>query len=172
MLNRQRGIGLIEVLVALLLLAVAVLGFSAMQMQAIKATDETLIRSDAMVVVRNISEDIRLYPTTAQKQAYRDYINTYTATTAAPTNCTTTVCNKTQQVQYNAYQALQLASQSGINVGAVVCPDTGANAELRKTCLIASWGGTLAQMSTNAQACANTNGTYKPGAKCFIMETY
>jgi len=38
--SQQRGVGLVEVLVALLLLAVAVLGFTAMQMSAIKATDE------------------------------------------------------------------------------------------------------------------------------------
>ena len=35
----QRGVGLVEVMVALLLLAVAVLGFSAMQLSAVKATD-------------------------------------------------------------------------------------------------------------------------------------
>lgn len=46
-MKSQQGIGLIEVLVALLLLAVAVLGFSAMQITAIKATDETILRSQA-----------------------------------------------------------------------------------------------------------------------------
>ncbi|WP_240365842.1 prepilin-type N-terminal cleavage/methylation domain-containing protein [Psychrobacter sp. KH172YL61] len=35
-INNQYGVGLVEVLVALLLLAVAVLGFSAMQMTAVK----------------------------------------------------------------------------------------------------------------------------------------
>ena len=39
----QKGVGLIEVMVAVLILAVAVLGFSALQMQAVKATDESLI---------------------------------------------------------------------------------------------------------------------------------
>ena len=43
--DTQAGVGLIEVMVALLLLAVAVLGFSAMQMSAIKATDESLMRT-------------------------------------------------------------------------------------------------------------------------------
>lgn len=38
-MNSQKGIGLIEVLVALMLLAIAVLGFTAMQMTAVKATD-------------------------------------------------------------------------------------------------------------------------------------
>ncbi|MGI9340908.1 MAG: prepilin-type N-terminal cleavage/methylation domain-containing protein, partial [Psychrobacter sp.] len=39
MMHRQRGVGLVEVLVAVLLLSVAVLGFSALQLQAVSATD-------------------------------------------------------------------------------------------------------------------------------------
>ena len=46
-MNSQKGIGLIEVLVALMLLAIAVLGFTAMQMTAVKATDERLMRTRA-----------------------------------------------------------------------------------------------------------------------------
>ena len=45
--SQQKGVGLIEVLVAVLLLSVAVLGFSALQMRAISATDESLIRTQA-----------------------------------------------------------------------------------------------------------------------------
>ena len=48
----QQGIGLIEVMVALMLLAIAVLGFSAMQMTAVKATDESLMRTRALTVIR------------------------------------------------------------------------------------------------------------------------
>ena len=52
-LSSQQGVGLIEVMVALLLLAVAVLGFSALQMNALNATDESLVRSRAMSVSIN-----------------------------------------------------------------------------------------------------------------------
>ena len=51
-INNQYGVGLVEVLVALLLLAVAVLGFSAMQMTAVKATDESLMRTRALTIMR------------------------------------------------------------------------------------------------------------------------
>ena len=51
-MNSQKGIGLIEVLVALMLLAIAVLGFTAMQMTAVKATDESLMRTRALTVLR------------------------------------------------------------------------------------------------------------------------
>lgn len=59
----QQGIGLIEVLVALMLLAIAVLGFTAMQMTAVKATDESLMRTRALTVMRGAAEMMRANPT-------------------------------------------------------------------------------------------------------------
>lgn len=61
-LHSQQGVGLIEVLVAVLLLSVAVLGFSALQMRAITATDESLVRTKSMTIVRSLSEVMRAYP--------------------------------------------------------------------------------------------------------------
>lgn len=61
-LTSQRGVGLIEVLVAVLLLSVAVLGFSALQMRAISATDESLVRTKSLTLVRNLAEVMRAYP--------------------------------------------------------------------------------------------------------------
>ena len=61
-LTSQRGVGLIEVLVAVLLLSVAVLGFSALQMRAITATDESLVRTKSLTLVRNLADIMRAYP--------------------------------------------------------------------------------------------------------------
>ena len=61
-LSYQRGVGLVEVLVAVLLLSIAVLGFSALQMRAITATDESLVRTKSLTVVRNLAEIMRAYP--------------------------------------------------------------------------------------------------------------
>lgn len=61
-LTRQRGVGLVEVLVAVLLLSIAVLGFSALQLRAVGATDESLVRTKSLTVVRNLAEVMRAYP--------------------------------------------------------------------------------------------------------------
>lgn len=61
-LNSQNGVGLIEVLVAILLLSVAVLGFSALQVRAVSATDESLVRTRSLTIVRNLAEVMRAYP--------------------------------------------------------------------------------------------------------------
>jgi len=60
--NNQEGVGLIEVMVAVLLLSIAVLGFSALQVRAISATDESLVRTKSMTLIRNLSEIMRAYP--------------------------------------------------------------------------------------------------------------
>lgn len=167
MLKRQQGIGLIEVLVALLLLAIAVLGFAAMQMRAVQATDETLTRSDAMVIIRNISEDLRHYPTSTQKAEYITAINN----PSAGVDCSTgKVCNKSEQIQYNAYKAAQLAKESQIKLKAQNC-NTAAT-EINKICLIASWDETNPTMDNNNNSCADSSGAYKPNTSCIIMETY
>lgn len=176
--NNQKGIGLLEVLVALLLLAVAVLGFSAMQMQAIKATDETLIRSDAMVAIRNISEDLRLLPTVEHKNSYQTTIHDiYTnqlqndvAPIAPGTDCATTACSTEQQMEYNAFQSLSLAFDSQVKINAINCP--GATATSPKICLIAAWGSTKPEQSDEADSCIDAAAAYRTGATCFVMETY
>lgn len=75
----QKGVGLIEVMVAVLLLSIAVLGFSALQMRAISATDESLVRTKSLTLVRNLSEIMRAYPNAYVTGSATSF------TTAAPT---------------------------------------------------------------------------------------
>lgn len=165
----QKGVGLLEVLIALLLLAIAVLGFSFMQLRAIQATNETLTRSDVMAIVRNVSEDLRLYPTDSQKQAY---INAITSgSTTSTKDCKATACTESEQINYNAAQALLLAQSSDIRVSADWCPDTQGD-DLRKICLIASWDKTEPTMNGDKNACLKSSGVYVAGASCIVMETY
>lgn len=170
MLKHEQGIGLLEVLVALLLLSVAVLGFSAMQMRAIKATDETLIRSDAMVVIRNVSEDLRLYPNEDQRNAYIAALSS--ANTTIGTNCRTSNCTQEQQVAYNAALALQMAADSDIRVAAAACPGSGRATTVGRLCIMAAWGETEATSGDDSSDCVTSAGIYRPGASCLIMETY
>ena len=58
--NQQKGVGMVEVLVALLLLAIGVLGFSALQLRAVEATSEAMNQVQAMNLARDLSERIRV----------------------------------------------------------------------------------------------------------------
>ena len=60
--KNQLGVGLVEVLVALVLLAIGVLGFTALQLRAVDATSEALTRSQATLILRGLTESIRANP--------------------------------------------------------------------------------------------------------------
>lgn len=180
----QAGVGLVEVMVALLLLAVAVLGFSAMQMTAIKATDESLMRTRSLTVMRGGAEAIR---TNAEGiPAFKAAINgsedsvvigskTITKdscvqnTATAPT--ATASCTINQLATRDGLLLKSYAKANDINMGMVPngCPGTAD----RRQCFVASWGDTTVELNDTApKACANADGTYKNGAECFIMEAY
>ena len=83
MISNQRGVGLIEVLVALMLLAIAVLGCSAMQLTALKVTDESVQRTRALTVLRGAAEMMRA--NAEGISAFKTAINTATVTIDATT---------------------------------------------------------------------------------------
>lgn len=176
----QHGMGMVEVVVSLLLLAAAILGFSAMQMRAVKATDETLIRSDAMVAVRNIAENMRLHPTQTMKIRYLTAISRYGTVashdayaSAIPNNpradCAKSACTADQQVEYTAHQAMKLAADNQMMLNAMQCP---GSSELTRICLIASWGQTKPTVGDKDTDCISGVGTYNRGSSCVVLETY
>jgi len=117
-LNIQRGVGLIEVLVAVLLLSVAVLGFSALQMRAISATDESLVRTKSLTLVRNLAEVMRAYP-----EAY------VTGSGAAFTTALPTATGAVPIVQAIATSTVlaDASSASSVNVDGLAISINGAN---------------------------------------------
>lgn len=185
-LSSQRGIGLIEVMVALLLLAVAVLGFSAMQLAAIKATDESLMRTRALTIMRGGAETMRTNPSgiDAFKTAINGNADSVSIDGSAITKDSCIQNTSSAPVAADSCTINQLATRDGLLlksyasandmlIGLVAdgCPGTSGN-QVRQ-CFIASWGDTtLALDDTTPKACANENGTYKNGAECFIMEAY
>lgn len=184
-LNNQRGVGLIEVMVALLLLAVAVLGFSALQMNALNATDESLIRSRAMNVSKQLSENMRV-----NNLATNDFTLELNKLNQGATNiteycakvmqanssfnkdsCKAAACTSKQIAALNTLQAAKLACEQDIMLNMTGCPEmSGINA---RQCIITSWGSTLPVLDgSNKNACGNNDGSYKIGSHCLVMESY
>lgn len=183
----QRGVGLVEVIVALLLLAVAVLGFSAMQLGAVKATDESLMRTQSISAIKTLSESMRILPDSSP--LYRKQVNdiykssTYSdesiissyctkandyATSAK--NCNTANCTSEETVKYNVSTIVKSACSKDIALNIEVCPNTSGVNE--RQCIIASWNQTKPTMSNQDASCTDASGSYKPAASCFIMEAY
>lgn len=175
-LSQQVGVGLIEVMVAVLLLSVAVLGFSALQLRAISATDESLVRTQALSVVRGLAENMRANVTALE--SYEDAINgESTVTDIAADSCQelTDTCTAKQLAVKEAKAAKEKLSEYGVSVSMVTCPGTAGFSEIK--CIVAAWGDTQAEMlsaanDTDNNACANENGIYNRGSTCIIVEAY
>ncbi|MFZ3193145.1 MAG: type IV pilus modification protein PilV [Moraxellaceae bacterium] len=168
--QNQRGIGMVEVLVALLLLAVGVLGFSALQSYAVYSTTESLNRTQALTIMRGLAERIRVNGTTS------DILDSYEAAMGRgkpvePTNlCMTTVCDATALAAADVYVARIAAWDSGIQLGMTNCPDT-VGVGIRR-CLLAAWDKTTPEMAASEDACMNEKGVYRREANCIVMEIY
>lgn len=167
--NNQKGIGLVEVMVALLLLAVAVLGFSALQMTAVKATDESLMRTRALTIMRSGAEVMRAHPQAINE--FANVLNSSEAPTAADLDsCLSAIsCTTAQLSRKDAAILKQFASNQNIRLALRECPGV-ASGQVRH-CMIASWGETTADFGDGAN-CADANGAYRAGTSCFIMEAY
>lgn len=59
---RQRGVGLVEILVALLILSIGVLGYAGLQLRALGSTNESHFRVQAMAIAQDVAERIPVNP--------------------------------------------------------------------------------------------------------------
>ncbi|WP_171265819.1 type IV pilus modification protein PilV [Acinetobacter haemolyticus] len=165
-ISKQKGVGLIEVLVSLLILAVGILGFVALQYRAVEATSEAINRVQAINIARDMAERIR---------ANRDGLETYKTQIQADdvnqtnftTDCIASACNATAMADFDVSQVVTKASSLGMTMNMRTC---SGNSDGRN-CIYVAWGDTRATDGTGAGHC--TNGTaYQASSTCVIMETY
>lgn len=175
----EQGVSLIEVLVSLILLAIAILGFAALQTQAVSATSESAVRVNALNVIRDLGDSVRYNIT--QKQLYEDTLNDFTDGFKTKTlaqikaaepgedcglNDSDNQCDRAQQTAIEAYKAAKIAYDNGFDLRMQDCPGTDG----RVKCLIAAWDGTNAKIGTGGDDCMDDDGGYKADSRCMVME--
>lgn len=177
---QQQGIGLIEVLVSLLILAVAILGFSALQVRSVQTTSETIDRTQTLTIMRSFSEKIRA--NSSNIPYYQQEFNKISANrvTRPNKNCMTQVCNANELAQADVYGFSQQLNGTGLKMSLLPCPATGGtkgvNSVMYSYCLVASWGDTEPTIGADADPadgrmdCLTANGTYHPKSTCMFME--
>jgi type IV pilus assembly protein PilV len=163
-INRQRGVGMIEVLVALVILAIGVLGFSALQLRAMEATAEATNRTMAMNLARDLAERIRI-----NRLGLNDYItaiNQKKKETGCLGSDATYVpnCDMTKTANYDANEIITKANEKGQTI--IMHPCDGSTL----TCIYVAWGNTVISQN-NVSGCMSS-GTYVPDAKCIVMEAF
>lgn len=157
MMKRQTGVGLVEVLVALVLLSIAVLGFVALQIRAINATNEATMNVQATNIARDLAERMRMN---------RDGLAGYVANTDT-TDCATDFCDPVDMAKYDFRQVSSRAADLGMSMDVLNCQGS----TLVRKCIYVAWEGTTATNGTSSSDCTN-GAAYVPNAKCIIIEVY
>ena len=157
MMKRQTGVGLVEVLVALVLLSIAVLGFVALQIRAITASNEATMNVQATNIARDLAERMRMN---------RDGLAGYVANTDT-TDCATAFCSPENMAKYDFRLVSSRATDLGMSMDVLNCQGS----TLVRKCIYVAWEGTTATNGTGSSDCTN-GAAYVPNAKCIIMEVY
>lgn len=178
-INNQRGVGMVEVLISLIILAIGVLGYVALQLRAVDASSEALNRAQAITMMRSLTESIRanIKAQDTYPEKVREYTN-YSASTTAPTSCFNTPCTSVQLATFDAYQAAKAAFGLGMKLAMTNCPGT-SSAVIKRQCLFAAWGNTNLTVSGSGATstldysnCMSSNGVYNSLSTCMMMEAY
>lgn len=190
--SKQTGVGLIEVMVALLLLSIAILGYSALQAQAIKATNESFERSQSLVMMRNIAEKIHANPSAIE--TYEEGLNESYSSSSAPTSqcgldgVVADLCDPTELAEAESYSLKAELQNYDFQIQMHPCPNTGGSGANAATnimysyCLISAWGDTTPTIGTDEDVDCLTSrvtdddvvkvagGSYHPKSTCMMME--
>ena len=172
MTNRynQLGVGLMEVLVALIIFAIGVLGYTALQLKVVDFTSEALTKSQATLILRGLTESIRANP---DGQAnYPAAVKSYFAVKkpSASPSCFNKTCTPADLAKYDAYMAVQAASTMNMAITMTDCPGVKS---VKRQCLFAAWDETFSKLKADDYSvCMDNKGIYVNSAKCLMMEAY
>lgn len=124
--RQQAGAGLIEMMVALLVLAIGLLGFAAMQTQGISQGQKAYLHSQAIFAAQDMVERMRANP---------DGLNSYTLgfSDSAPSkpSCDTADCTPANLARWDQAEWLDLLGTSlPAGDGAVAVNTSGASTEV------------------------------------------
>lgn len=168
--KNQAGVGLVEVLVALLLLTIGVLGFTALQLRAVDASQEAVERSNAMNLARDLAERIRINRTALL--SYQKAINAQPTSTICDGSGVGYLpnCNPESMASYDAAEILNKAKETGQTIKIYDC--IGSTMQ----CIYVAWGNTNTAQNniyTDSRKCISSEtGTYIIGSQCLVMEAF
>lgn len=97
-----RGFTLVEVLVAVLVISIGMLGVAKLVLAAVKANDSAYFRSQAAALAYSILDDMRANHQYAVSSL--GYIVKYGAAATPPVMCDTAVCTPSETAQYDIYE--------------------------------------------------------------------
>lgn len=177
----QKGVGLVEVLVALLLLSIGVLGFSMLQIRAMDASIDASKRIQAMSLARDLSERMRANKVGLSKtitvkdgdveklvDAYAKALSGKYSITSYSASCMgTSKCSSADFATEDVNQILFKANLIGMKVALNNCPGVTSN----RYCVFVAWDETLPVEGSSDRSCTK-DGSFLNNSKCIVLEAY
>lgn len=168
--NQQRGIGLIEVLVAVLVLAVGILGLVSMQLTAKRTGNEAVQRVTAVYLAQGLAEKMRM--NNGQLPAYVLDWSQGDAVPTAGTDCDAATCTAEQLAAYDLNQwitelqgaaELRTVAGSDINTGGLLDPSVCVTNDAGMVTVAIAWKGFRAMTNPSSTTCGEDSGLYGTG---------
>ncbi len=168
--ERWRGVSLIEVMVAVFVLSVGVLGVTGLQMTAKRANYEAVQRTTAAALSQDIIERMRANPGDLDTYTNLGAGRTLTGGTMAATACAAD-CTHAQLAQYDLYEWERAidgvtAQSGGNNIGGLSLPTaciTGPNGGSGFYTVAIAWRGLTKLSNPGINACGQGSGRYDHG---------
>jgi type IV pilus assembly protein PilV len=163
--QQQKGVGLPEIMVAMLLLGVAVIGFAGLQVRALGSTNDAMFRTQAIAIAQDFAERMALNPTA--NATYRNKAQ-WNPTAVDANKCEVGNCTPVEMAQYDMRAITELAIATLPNGKVAVWPCIDRN----NLCVYVAWNDTTATQGTAAPDCTVTaDDTYVTNADCVKLET-
>ena len=142
MMEQQRGVGMVEILVALLVLAIGVLGYAGLQLSALKSTESAQVRSQGTALARNALEAIALNPqerlTYLNADKWDNAQSSFGDQPPSNPNCLSSACTPSEmadwEIAYLQWQAGTMLPAGRIRVQQ--CKAGGFSS----SCVVVAWG--------------------------------
>lgn len=178
-IKQQYGVGLVEVLVSLILLAIGVLGFTGLQLKAIDASAEASQQVLALTVARDLAERMRANP---QAVITGQYKVGFVEGATPDKNCMKTAFPpKDIAEKCDLPFAAKQAQDNGMNLAVDRCPTSAS-----RQCIYVAWGQTSLADQKNDEGKATQKGlgnciqmdgenyksAYAAQSHCLYLEAY
>ena len=168
--HSQKGLGLSEIVVSMMLLSVGAVAVVDIQNKA----QQTTVRSANIAMASNLSSDVigRMMRNYDNLETYNTAFSSATETAKGSAyTCYSSFCSGTQQAYFDAYQVSLMANQNNMKLYMSTCPGVSNN---RKCLAVYMDGATAANGSaaiTDCVSVSSTGGyTYKRN-DCLVVET-
>ncbi|HEX5339302.1 MAG TPA: type IV pilus modification protein PilV [Gammaproteobacteria bacterium] len=158
--RRSSGFTLIEVLVALVILSVGLLGIAGMITTALRTNDGAYLRTEANIMAYNILDRMRTNRDSATQGVYDSSMGTASDITPTPTSClgSTANCTAAKMAAWDVYEWKQeLAANLPSGEGSIVT-SLDANGVVNATITV-QWDAARAVEATKNTSTAASNTT-------------